>query len=65
MHLLTPVMCAGIGGLGPWELGIVLVIVLVVFGAGKLPGVGHSLGEAIKNFKKAMDGVKDKDKDLK
>lgn len=50
----APLMKAGIGGLGPWELGIVLVIVLVVFGAGKLPNIGSSLGEAIKNFKKSM-----------
>jgi len=47
---------AGIGGLGPWELGIILVIVLIVFGAGKLPGIGSSIGQAIKNFKKAIKG---------
>lgn len=56
MILSTPVTCAGIGGMGPWELGIVLVIVLVVFGAGKLPQIGNSLGDAIKNFKKALKG---------
>ena len=50
-----PMTQAGIGGLGPWELGVVLVIVLVVFGAGKLPNVGSSLGQAIKNFKKSMN----------
>lgn len=49
-----PIIQAGIGGLGPWELGIVLVIVLVVFGAGKLPNVGASIGQALKNFKKSM-----------
>ena len=53
---------AAIGGLGPWELVIVLVIVLVVFGAGKLPRVGASLGEALKNFKKSVGGSDD-DKD--
>jgi sec-independent protein translocase protein TatA len=47
---------AGIGGLGPWELIIVLAIVLVVFGAGKLPNVGGSIGQAIRNFKKGMKG---------
>lgn len=40
--------------LGPWELGLVLVIVLVVFGAGKLPSIGASLGQALRNFKKSM-----------
>lgn len=44
---------AAIGGLGPWELVIILLIVLIVFGAGKLPKIGSSLGEALKNFKKA------------
>ena len=44
---------AAIGGLGPWELVIILLIVLIVFGAGKLPKIGSSLGEAMKNFKKA------------
>ncbi len=50
----VPLTMAGIGGLGPWELIIVLAIVLVVFGAGKVPTVGSSLGEAIKNFRKAV-----------
>ena len=54
MHPPIPMQLAGLGGLGPWELGIVLVIVLVIFGAGKLPTIGQSLGQAIKNFRKAM-----------
>ncbi len=49
---------AGIGGLGPWELVIILAIILVVFGAGKLPQIGGSLGQAIKNFKKGVKGEK-------
>jgi sec-independent protein translocase protein TatA len=36
------------------ELLLVLVIVLVVFGAGKLPQLGEGLGKAIKGFKKSM-----------
>lgn len=55
----APMVKAGIGGLGPWELGIVLVIVLVVFGAGKLPEIGSALGSAIQNFKKGTRGEKD------
>jgi sec-independent protein translocase protein TatA len=41
-------------GLGPWELGIILVIVLIIFGAGKLPDIGAGIGKGIKNFKKGM-----------
>ena len=41
-------------GLGMQELIIILVIVLLIFGAGKLPEVGSSLGKAIKGFKKSV-----------
>ncbi|MEW6408558.1 MAG: twin-arginine translocase TatA/TatE family subunit [Nitrospirota bacterium] len=42
-----------IGGIGLPELLIILVIVLVIFGASKLPEIGRGLGKAISNFKKA------------
>jgi len=42
-------------GLGPVELVLVLFIVLLVFGAGKLPQIGDALGKSIKNFKRAAD----------
>ncbi len=45
--------------LGALEIGLILVIVLIVFGAGKLPQVGSSLGKAIREFKKEKDGVTD------
>ncbi len=45
-----------LGGIGIPELLIVLVIVLVIFGAGKLPMIGGNIGKAIKNFK---SGVKE------
>jgi sec-independent protein translocase protein TatA len=40
-------------GIGMSELLIILVIVLIVFGAGKLPEIGSALGRGIKNFKKS------------
>ena len=43
---------------GPTELIIILVIVLIIFGAGKLPGIGKALGRGIKEFK---DGSSVKD----
>lgn len=39
-------------GIGATELVIVLAIVLIIFGVGKLPSIGTGLGQAIKNFKK-------------
>jgi sec-independent protein translocase protein TatA len=39
------------------ELLIILVIVLLVFGAGKLPQIGDALGRSIKNFKRASKGA--------
>jgi sec-independent protein translocase protein TatA len=44
-------------GLGIGELTILLIIVLLVFGAGKLPQIGDALGRSIKNFKRAAAGA--------
>ena len=43
-------------GLGTTELIIILVLVLIIFGAGKLPSVGGALGKGLRNFK---DGIKE------
>ncbi len=48
-------------GLGSQELFIVLLIVLVVFGASKLPKLGKGVGESIRNFKKEMRKGKEED----
>lgn len=45
----------GFGGISLWQLLIVLVIVLLLFGTSKLKGMGSDLGGAIKGFKKAID----------
>jgi sec-independent protein translocase protein TatA len=47
-----------IGGLGIWELLIILFIVLIIFGAGKLPEIGAGLGKGIGNFRKATQDSK-------
>ncbi len=39
--------------LGPWELMLILLIVVVIFGAGKLSGVGSALGKSVRDFKSA------------
>lgn len=43
-------------GLGVTELLIIMVVVLVIFGAGKLPEIGEGLGKGIKSFKKSVSG---------
>lgn len=40
---------------GPWELILILVILLIIVGPGKLPQVGQSLGKALQNFKKSRE----------
>ena len=44
-------------GLGTTEMMIILVLVLIIFGAGKLPEIGAGIGKGIKNFKKGVAEV--------
>jgi sec-independent protein translocase protein TatA len=48
------------GRIGMPELLIILAIIIVIFGANRLPGLGRGIGSAIKNFK---DGIKDETAD--
>lgn len=60
-----------IPSVGPWELILILVIALIIFGPGKLPEVGRSLGKSINEFKRASadikrqveDGLKEEEKE--
>jgi sec-independent protein translocase protein TatA len=49
--------------LGMPELLVILVIALIIFGPGKLPDLGHSVGKAIQDFKKAMNEPEKKSED--
>jgi sec-independent protein translocase protein TatA len=51
-----------LGPLGLPELLIIVLLIVIIFGARRLPELGKSLGEGIKNFKSSISG-KDKDKD--
>lgn len=46
-------------GLGPLELVIILLILLVIFGAKRLPEIGRSLGSSAREFKEGISGAKD------
>jgi sec-independent protein translocase protein TatA len=50
-------------GLGISELLVILVIILIIFGAGKLPEIGGGIGKAIKNFKEATKDSNPKEPD--
>ena len=52
--------------MGPMEIGLILVIVLIVFGVGRLPQVGGAIGKSIREFRKARAGeeTEEKDKDV-
>ncbi|MEJ7554570.1 MAG: twin-arginine translocase TatA/TatE family subunit [Aquificaceae bacterium] len=47
------------------EILLILVVVMILFGASRLPEIGRSLGEGIRNFKKAFSGEEEKVKEVK
>ena len=46
---------AGLGPFGPWELALILLIVVLIFGVGRLPEVGGAVGKGIREFRKATN----------
>jgi len=42
--------------MGPWEIALILIIILIVFGVGKLPQVGGAIGKGIRAFRKGQRG---------
>jgi sec-independent protein translocase protein TatA len=57
-----------LGGIGPWEIVVIILVLAIVFGAGRIPEIGSNLGKGIKNFKKSFSEVEDpeeKRKELK
>jgi sec-independent protein translocase protein TatA len=53
----------GFGGISMWQLLILLLIVVLVFGTKRLRNMGGDLGAAVKGFRKGMEDVKGEDED--
>ena len=49
---------------GPFELVVIFMVILLLFGAKRLPEIGRSLGEGIREFKKSLKSQDDQDKKL-
>jgi sec-independent protein translocase protein TatA len=49
--------------IGPWELIAIFAIVLIIFGPGKLPAIGKSIGNGIKEFRNATSASADQEED--
>ncbi len=54
-----------IGNVGPMELLVILLILLLLFGASRLAGLGAAAGKTIKEFRKAVSDVEDEVKEAK
>ncbi|MCC5795077.1 MAG: twin-arginine translocase TatA/TatE family subunit [Chromatiales bacterium] len=55
----------GISGISIWQLLIVLLIVLLIFGTKRLKGLGTDLGGALKGFRKAMSDAEDTEQEVR
>ncbi len=53
----------GLGGVSPLSLLLILLIIVVLFGTNKLKGIGSDLGEAMRNFRRALNENDDKKHD--
>jgi len=49
---------------GGWEIALIALVILLIFGAKRLPGLARGLGQGIREFKGAVDCVKDELKDV-
>ncbi|MDY5051812.1 MAG: twin-arginine translocase TatA/TatE family subunit [Candidatus Mucispirillum faecigallinarum] len=47
------------GSIGPWQVILILLVVVLLFGAKKLPQIGKGMGEALRNFKKSVNDIDD------
>ena len=45
--------------MGPWEIGLIVLVILIVFGVGKLPQVGGAVGRGLRAFRRGQAGEED------
>ena len=50
-------------GLGPWELGIILIIVIIIFGVGRISKLGGELGKSVSSFRQGLKEGMDEGED--
>ncbi len=53
----------GLAFLGAWEIILIVIVVLLLFGAKKIPELMHSLGKGVKNFKEGMNEITDSEEE--
>ena len=51
-------------GLGPWEIGLIILVIIILFGGKKLPELARGLGLGLREFKKATREIKDEVKSV-
>ncbi len=51
--------------LGVWEIALILIVILIVFGVGKLPQVGGAIGKGMRAFRKGQSGEDDEEEEEK
>jgi len=49
--------------MGPWEIALIVVIILIVFGVGKLPQVGGAVGKGVRAFRRGQSGEEDEEEE--
>ena len=47
--------------MGPWEIGLIVLIILIVFGVGRLPQVGGAIGKGLRAFRKGQAGEEEEE----
>lgn len=51
------------GRMGPWEIALIVIIILIVFGVGKLPQVGSAIGKGVRAFRRGERGEAEEDEE--